>query len=258
MIKLFYHMVILRIWPYVVRFVLVILVVEIIRFFKGLGAERLFVAIVGLLTVAVQWWRDVRREGVGGDHPINVFTLLKLGMLWFIASEVFFFIGFFWGYFHYFLGLEYVIGGVWPTRGVIAIAAISVPLLNTLVLYFSGIFLTWRHSRMIKFFWSQRQFGFVITLLLGLFFVLLQILEYNWRPFIARDSNYGSIFFVATGFHGFHVIIGIVFLLVRYVRLIKNYFCPSRHVGFTRAIWYWHFVDVVWLWLFSLVYCWGT
>jgi heme/copper-type cytochrome/quinol oxidase subunit 3 len=134
---------------------------------------------------------------------------------------------------------------------------IDIPLLNTLILVSSGVSITVGHMNLLEwelensFIWSVR------TVVLGLYFTILQIYEYSHTSFSMSDSVYGSIFFIATGFHGLHVVIGSLIILVQSIRLKLLHFSPSHHVGYEIACWYWHFVDVVWLFLYVAIYCWG-
>ena len=221
-------------------------------FFLGLG----LLIIVGVMFV---WWQDVIRESTfQGHHSLIVKQGIKYGMLLFILSEVLFFFSFFWAFFHSSLAPAIELGVMWPPQGVSALNPFSVPLLNTAVLLSSGATVTWAHHAIICGAKKEAQLGLFSTLLLGVIFTSLQAMEYYEAPFALSDSVYGSTFFVATGFHGLHVIIGTTFLFVCFFRLLFNQFTRCQHVGFEAASWYWHFVDVVWLFLYLCIYWWGA
>lgn len=218
-------------------------------------------AVIGLLLIIltiIQWWRDVIREGTfQGHHTLKVTRGLRLGMILFIISEVCFFFAFFWAFFHRSLAPRVEIGCCWPPAGITPLNPFEVPLLNTGVLLTSGLTVTWAHHRLIEGDWVGGLQGLTLTVFLGIYFTVLQIGEYFETSFTIADGVYGSTFFVATGFHGLHVIIGSIFLLVCLVRVYKYHFSTGHHFGFEAAAWYWHFVDVVWLFLYVSIYWWG-
>nr|AGT28478.1 cytochrome c oxidase subunit III [Pseudodiaptomus annandalei] len=211
-----------------------------------------------LSLVMFQWWRDVSREGANqGLHSSIVELGLRWGMLLFITSEVFFFLSFFWAFFHASLSPNVEIGAIWPPMGITPFNPFEIPLLNTIVLVSSGVSVTWAHHAMMEGDHGQAKLGLLLTILLGVYFTFLQGFEYYEASFSFADSVYGSTFFIATGFHGLHVIVGTLFLTVMYFRLLKFEFSPAHHFGFEAAAWYWHFVDVVWLFLYLTIYWWG-
>nr|YP_003934392.1 cytochrome c oxidase subunit III [Eualetes tulipa]ADI79401.1 cytochrome c oxidase subunit 3 [Eualetes tulipa] len=220
-----------------------------------------FLSAVGLLLIGltmVQWWRDVIREGTfQGHHTLKVSKGLRWGMILFIISEVCFFFAFFWAYFHSSLAPSVDIGCCWPPAGIVPLNPLKVPLLNTCVLLTSGLTVTWAHHSLIEGDRDGSVQGLLFTVLLGMYFTFLQAGEYYETSFTIADSVYGSTFFVATGFHGLHVLIGSVFLLVCLVRAYMYHFSTGHHFGFEAAAWYWHFVDVVWLFLYMSIYWWG-
>lgn len=239
----------------------------------GLGA-------IGILYTFWTWWGDVIREAHAGDHTPVVQLHLRYGMILFIASEVMFFVGWFWAWFDFSLfpaALELVkdpethaftvtsLFGkdgavdleIWPPKGLEVLDAMKLPLLNTLILLCSGTTVTWAHHSLIHGDRDGLKKGLWLTIILGLTFSSIQAYEYSEAPIPFGGLNYGTTFYMATGFHGFHVLVGTIFLTVCLVRSYKGHFTPQQHFGFEAAAWYWHFVDVVWLFLFIAVYVWG-
>lgn len=201
------------------------------------------------------WIKDLNNESIKGYKNRVEKGLMKYGFLLFILREVILFFSLFWCFFHSRLAAAVQRGGVWPPRGIIAIPCFGVPLINTVLLLLSGASLTWSHAsrRGSK---SNRKSSLVITIVLGVAFLLLQLEEYSTSSFSIRDRVYGRIFFLATGFHGFHVLIGtLALLIVTIIKTFNNY--KPHSISFLFAAWYWHFVDVVWLLLFICVYWWG-
>nr|YP_010926047.1 cytochrome c oxidase subunit III [Litostrophus scaber]WKF19547.1 cytochrome c oxidase subunit III [Litostrophus scaber] len=211
-----------------------------------------------LLMTMVQWWRDITREATyQGLHTPNVVSGLKWGMILFIISEIFFFVAFFWAFYHSSLSPTLELGSSWPPTSIIPFNPFQIPLLNTAILLASGVTVTWAHHSMIEANFSKSKNALLLTVFLGIYFTLLQAFEYNQAPFSISDSVYGSSFFMATGFHGFHVLIGTSFLTICLSRHFSNHYSNHHHFGFEAAIWYWHFVDVVWLFLYVSIYWWG-
>jgi len=222
------------------------------------GGFSLFLSLILLTICMFIWWRDVIREGTFEGHHTQVVQLgLRYGMMLFIASEVMFFFAFFWAFFTASLSPTIEIGGVFPPKGIAVFNAWEVPFLNTLLLLSSGVTVTWAHHAILAGSRTQTIQGLVATIVFAVLFTCLQGFEYCTSLFSISDGVYGSTFFMATGFHGFHVIIGTSFLTVCLVRAIKTHFTQDHHFGFEAAAWYWHFVDVVWLFLFVVVYVWG-
>nr|YP_009753943.1 cytochrome c oxidase subunit III [Oncopodura yosiiana]QIT06424.1 cytochrome c oxidase subunit 3 [Oncopodura yosiiana] len=212
-----------------------------------------------LVITAIQWWRDVSRESsFQGLHTKIVSKGMRWGMILFIVSEVLFFFSFFWAFFHSSLSPTSEIGMQWPPMGIMPFNPMQIPLLNTIILLSSGVTVTWAHHSLIENNHKQAFQGLIITVILGVYFTFLQMFEYWESTFSISDSSYGSTFFVATGFHGLHVIIGSTFLLVCLFRHNYKHFSSSHHFGFEAAAWYWHFVDVVWLFLYMSIYWWGS
>ena len=222
----------------------------------------LFFLLFGLSLILFSmyvWWRDVIREGTyEGYHTIEVETGLRIGMVLFIISEIMFFFSFFWGFFHSSLAPAIELGSVWPPVGINVFNPWTVPFLNTLILLLSGVTCTWAHHNIVEGEHLKAKNDLIITILLAISFTALQVVEYKEATFNISDSVYGSSFFMATGFHGFHVIIGTCFITVCLIRLVRYQFSSIHHFGFEAAAWYWHFVDVVWLFLFVSIYWWGS
>jgi cytochrome c oxidase subunit 3 len=248
-------------WPYVGSFGALGMTIGGVMYFHSYQYGDLLLAssMMIIILVMIVWWRDVIREAsFQGHHTFVVQRGLKQGMLLFILSEVMFFFSFFWAFFHSSLGPAIEIGGVWPPVGIVPISAFDVPLLNTAILLTSGATVTWSHHAMISGDRFNAIFSLFITLVLGVIFSGLQAMEYYEAPFTIADSAFGSTFFLATGFHGFHVLIGTTFLFVCFFRILSHHFTKHHHNGFEAAIWYWHFVDVVWVFLFISIYWWGA
>jgi len=205
------------------------------------------------------WWRDIIREGTfEGQHTFDVQKGLRQGVLLFIVSEIMFFFAFFWAFFDSSIKPSFMLGGVWPPEGLETLSPWGIPLLNTVLLLTSGATVTWAHHAIVAGSKQNAQLGlFFFTIILAIVFTGFQVFEYLNAPFTISDGVYGSTFFLATGFHGFHVFIGTCFLIVCLIRLSVNHFTREHHFGFEAAAWYWHFVDVVWLFLFVTVYWWG-
>jgi cytochrome c oxidase subunit 3 len=264
-----YHLVEPSIWPLIGAIAAGTMMIGFVLFMHDVQPWAKFVAPVGILLVLLTmllWWRDVVKEATFQGHHTPIVQLgLRYGMVLFIASEVMFFSAFFWAFFDaslfpdevaQFLRVEFT-GGVWPPKGTETFAAFDLPFLNTMILLLSGCTVTWAHHALQH---GDRQgllMGLTVTVVLGLFFTAIQAYEYSHAAFSFTDGIYSSTFFMATGFHGFHVIIGTIFLFVCLIRAYKGHFTPDHHFGFEAAAWYWHFVDVVWLFLFSCVYWWG-
>jgi cytochrome c oxidase subunit 3 len=241
------------------------------------------VGLAGVLYTMAAWWRDVIKESIEfGNHTPVVKLHLRYGMLLFIASEVMFFVAWFWAYFNAAIFHADVGIASWPPAGIVTLDPWHLPLLNTLLLLTSGTTVTWAHHAIQTGDKKGAVQGLTLTVILGLFFTAVQAYEYAHAPFTFGFNNlvrepftegahmflaagagsfqaiYGSTFFLATGFHGMHVIIGTIFLIVCLFRAMAGHFTPTRHFGFEAAAWYWHFVDVVWLFLFACIYVWGV
>nr|YP_008082995.1 cytochrome c oxidase subunit III [Halocynthia spinosa]CCO25774.1 cytochrome c oxidase subunit III [Halocynthia spinosa] len=254
-----FHLVDASPWPIMGANVGFLLTLGLVRWFHQGFFSVVFFGLLLLVLCCFFWWRDVVRESSYlGFHTSGVRKGLRIGMVLFITSEVFFFLGFFWAFFHSSLVSGVDLGCSWPPVGVEVLDPMAVPLLNTLVLLGSGVFVTYSHYSVVLGDYQGAVVGLFFTLCLGFFFTALQALEYVDASFSIADSVYGSVFFMATGFHGFHVLVGSIFLLVCLIRLISGGFSGTHHVGYECAIWYWHFVDVVWIFLYFCIYWWGS
>jgi cytochrome c oxidase subunit 3 len=224
------------------------------------------VGLAVILYTMFGWWSDTIKEGREGHHTRVVSLHLRYGMIMFIASEVMFFVAWFWAFFDASLfpgeltqvaRTEYT-GGQWPPAGIEVLDPWHLPLYNTVILLLSGTTVTWAHHALLHNDRKGLVSGLVFTVALGVLFSFVQAYEYMHAPFAFSDSIYGATFYMATGFHGFHVFVGTIFLLVCLIRAMKGDFTPERHFGFEAAAWYWHFVDVVWLFLFATIYVWAS
>lgn len=254
-----YHIVQLSPWPLLGSMAGLVRAVGFIIILHKSYTFLLSVGVILLLLIIIIWWRDVVRERTyRGSHTKQVQTGLRYGMLLFISSEVMFFIAFFWAFFHRRLAPTREIGCSWPPRGVSVLNPLGVPLLNTGVLLTSGATVTWAHYGVLNNYRCELSWGLGVTVFLGLYFSYLQISEYLTVSYSISDSVFGSTFFVATGFHGLHVLIGTSFLFVCWARALGNHYSSEHHKGLEFAAWYWHFVDVVWIFLYIFLYWWSV
>ena len=261
-----YHLVDPSPWPIIGATSALVLALAFISAMHGASYWWTLPGGLGVLYTMFGWWTDVVREAHRGDHTRVVQIHLRYGMIMFIASEVMFFVAWFWAFFDASLfaneAAQYArveaTGGSWPPAGLEVLDPWHLPLVNTLILLTSGTTVTWAHHALLHNDRSGLKWGLGLTIVLGLFFTSIQAYEYIHAPFGFKDNIYGATFFMATGFHGFHVIIGTIFLCVCLVRAFLGHFTPPQHFGFEAAAWYWHFVDVVWLFLFTCIYVWGN
>nr|YP_005089066.1 cytochrome c oxidase subunit III [Liriomyza bryoniae]AEO51702.1 cytochrome c oxidase subunit III [Liriomyza bryoniae] len=254
-----FHLVDYSPWPLMGSIGAMTTVSGLVKWFNKLDSSLFILGnIITMLTI-YQWWRDITREGTfQGLHTQAVTTGLRWGMILFIVSEILFFVSFFWAFFHSSLSPSIEIGMQWPPMGINPFNPFQIPLLNTAILLTSGVTVTWAHHALMENNHTQTFQGLFFTVLLGIYFSILQAYEYIEAPFTIADSIYGSTFFMATGFHGFHVLIGTTFLLICLIRHSNNHFSKNHHFGFEAAAWYWHFVDIVWLFLYISIYWWGS
>jgi len=250
-----YHIVNPSPWPIMAAIRVFITITGVTAWFHSSIQYLMILGNIIIIIIRIQWWRDITREATfQGLHTIPTVYGLKWGIVLFIVSEVFFFLSFFWAFFHSSIGPSIEIGSIWPPIIIIPLNAFQVPLLNTAILLSSGVSVTWAHHALIENNYTQIKIALLITLILGIYFTLLQAFEYKEAAFSISDATFGSTFFMATGFHGLHVIIGTTFLLVCFLRHNNSHFSSAHHIGFEAATWYWHFVDVVWLFLFISIY----
>ena len=230
------------------------------------GPTVLLIGFAIVLYTMLAWWTDTVKESHRGDHTPVVSLHLRYGMLLFIASEVMFFVAWFWAFFDASLypgeaaqvaRVEHT-GGIWPPEGIEVLDPWHLPLFNTIILLLSGTTVTWAHHALIEGDRKTLKGMLFVTILLGILFSYVQGYEYAHAPFQFSESIYGATFFMATGFHGFHVLVGTIFLIVCFFRALAGHFRPEKHFGFEAAAWYWHFVDVVWLFLFCCIYVWAS
>jgi cytochrome c oxidase subunit III len=225
-----------------------------------------FIGLAVVLYTMFGWWSDTVKEAHNGDHTRVVSLHLRYGMMMFIASEVMFFVAWFWAFFDASLYANEAIqasrvaytGGIWPPKGIEVLDPLHLPLYNTIILLLSGTTVTWAHHALLHGDRKGLINGLVLTVVLGVIFSFVQAYEYAHAPFAFKDSIYGATFFMATGFHGFHVLVGTIFLAVCLFRALAGHFTEKQHFGFEAAAWYWHFVDVVWLFLFAAIYIWAS
>ncbi len=261
-----YHLVKPSPWPAIGAIFAFLLAIGAVMFFHDEGSWLLFIGFAGVLYTMAGWWREVVREAHEGDHTPVVQIHLRYGMILFIVSEAMFFVAWFWAYFDvaFFAGeLQQVVrteltGGVWPPRGIATFDPWHLPLFNTLILLTSGTTVTWAHHALLHDDREGLKWGLILTVVLGFLFTCVQAFEYQHAAFSYSGHIYGATFFMATGFHGFHVIVGTIFLFVCLMRAYSGHFSSKQHFGFEAAAWYWHFVDVVWLFLFACIYVWGA
>jgi cytochrome c oxidase subunit III len=254
-----YHLVDPSPWPLLGAFAGGLTAVGAVLYMHGHGGWLLILGILSILGVMVGWWRDVLKEAVQQHaHSPVVKIGLRYGMALFIASEVMFFAAFFWAYFDASLFPKEAVGGVWPPANIHTIDPFAMPFMMTLILLLSGTTVTWAHHEIVAGNNRTAAAALALTVLLGVLFSGFQAYEYVHAHFGFKDGIYPSTFYMATGFHGVHVIIGTIFLAVCLWRTIAGHFTPKSHFGFEAAAWYWHFVDVVWLFLFTAVYWWGS
>ena len=254
-----YHLVDPSPWPIVGAVAALILAVGLIWYMHGKGPWLFALGVVGMLYTMLMWWRDIVREAEHEGHHTPIVQIgMRYGMIMFIASEVMFFVAWFWAYFEFAFYPREPSGSVWPPKGVITFDPFDLPFLNTLILLTSGTTITWAHHALLHGDRKGLKLGLLLTVILGVLFTACQAYEYHHAAFGFSGSIYSSTFFMATGFHGAHVIIGTVFLIVCLLRANAGQFTTQQHLGFEFAAWYWHFVDVVWLFLFAAIYVWGA
>ena len=249
-----FHVLRLRIWP------IMLAIGTLVRFVRLYLSIKVGFNLLILITILIilNWFKDVRRERDSlVEHRFINNIFFKRGMLLFIASEVIFFVSFFWGYFDFVLVVDLELGRTWPPKGIQRINPFRVPLLNTLILLSSGVLITWRHFSILYNDWFYAVVTLLGTVVLGIYFLFIQYQEYMDATYTFIRRGYGRIFFLATGFHGFHVILGCTLLRGSLYRILTLVCDRMSHYNFEFSAWYWHFVDVVWLFLYVFIYWWG-
>ena len=261
-----YHIVRPSIWPMAGAFAGGLLATGAIMFMHDVsilgvpvGLKGVVIGLLAVLLVMFGWWKDVLYEAVTEKaHTPIAMMGMRYGMSLFIASEVMFFVAFFWAYFNSAFFPSEQIGFLWPPANIHTIDPFELPLMMTMILLLSGCTVTWAHHAILEGKNDQVIKALAMSVFLGVFFMCFQVYEYANAHFKFTDGIYASAFFMATGFHGFHVFVGTIFLFVCWARTKKGHFTPKHHFGFEAAAWYWHFVDVVWLFLFLSIYWWGS
>lgn len=255
-----FHLVSPSPWPLFTSVSLFILTTGAVLFMHGFQGSiyLLPIAVFNLIYVMSLWFRDVISEGTYlGNHTNAVQKGLNIGVGLFIISEVFFFVAIFWAFFHSAISPSVELGAQWPPLGIQGVNPFELPLLNTIILLSSGVTITYAHHSLIQGNRKGALYGTVFTIILAVIFTFLQGVEYTVSSFTISDSVYGSCFYLSTGFHGIHVLVGTAFLTVGLWRLYAYHLTDHHHLGYESGILYWHFVDVVWLFLYVSVYYWG-
>lgn len=249
-----FHVLSLRLWPIVISGAVLI---SFISLYLSIKVGFNILILIAILVI-LNWFKDVRRErDLLIEHRFLNNIFFKTGIILFITSEVIFFVSFFWCYFDFVLVVDFELGGVWPPKGIQRINPFRIPLLNTIILLSSGVLITWSHFSILNNDWFIRVVRLLATLILGIYFLCVQYEEYVDATYTFMRRGYGRIFFLATGFHGFHVLLGCILITGRLVRIIFLLCDSFSHYNFEFSAWYWHSVDVVWLFLFIFIYWWG-
>ena len=257
-----YHILNPSAYPFIAAVAAFIMLFGSVLFFHGSGPWMMLIGLLGVLYVMYGWWAETVAENFAGDHTPVVLIGLRYGFILFIMSEVIVFVAWFWSFFKhamYPMGeMSPIEDGVWPPVGIETFDPWHLPLINTLILLCSGAAATWAHHALVhEDNREDMKWGLIIAIALGAVFTVFQAYEYSHAAFGFSGNIYGANFFMATGFHGFHVLIGTIFLFICLMRVLRGHFTVQSHLGFEAAAWYWHFVDVVWLFLFAAVYIWG-
>nr|YP_010471417.1 cytochrome c oxidase subunit III [Tetragonula pagdeni]UVG40752.1 cytochrome c oxidase subunit III [Tetragonula pagdeni] len=242
-------------WPIISSFNLMNFLISIVVWINLKNYSILILTFSNLFMVFALWNRDIVRESTFmGGHTLIVKLMIKFSMVMFILSELFFFISFFWTFFHSSISPSIEINMVWPPKMIKVFEYTEIPLLNTLTLITSGFFVTLSHLSLVMSNLKKSLKTLFCTILMGVYFSMVQMVEYFNSSFCINDSVYGSIFFISTGFHGIHVLVGTMFLTVSLARMYSMHFSTIHHINYELSVWYWHFVDVIWLFLYSFYY----
>nr|DBA43772.1 TPA_asm: COX3 [Bombus picipes] len=250
-----FHLVTISPWPIIVSINIMNMLMSTVLW---IYLNNLLIMIFNLLimiTSSMMWFRDIIRESTfQGMHSLYIMSMMKFSMIMFIISELFFFISFFWTFFHNSISPSIEINMMWPPKMIKFFNPLEIPLLNSIILIMSGFSVTLSHYNLLNNKLKSSINMLILTILLGFYFNFMQIFEYYNSFFCINDSIFGSIFFLSTGFHGIHVMIGTLFLLFSLIRMMKNHFSTIHHINYEFAIWYWHFVDVIWLFIYMFYY----
>lgn len=242
-------------WPIIISLNVINLLIRIVVWINFKNPIFTLFMSANVALVWFLWNRDIIRESTFiGAHTLIIKLIIKFSIIIFILSELFFFISFFWAFFHRSISPSIDINMSWPPKIIKVFNYIEIPLLNTFTLVTSGFFVTLSHLYLIKNNFTRRSKILILTITIGVYFSAVQIVEYFNSYFCFNDRVYGSIFFLSTGFHGIHVLVGTLFLAVSLIRMCMNHFSLIHHINYELSIWYWHFVDVIWLFLYSFYY----
>ncbi len=253
-----YHLVEPSPWPLITSLSVLALVLSGLAHICSPNLTAILSSVVACLISSANWVRDVSRESSSqGHHTPAVEIGLRAGVTLFITSEAIFFRAFFWRFWHTRLITTLDLGCSWPPSIILVFNPFKVPILNTTILLVRGVTITWAHFALIEGLWTDTVIGLAITIVIGVLFVIVQAAEYSEATYTIADTVYRSCFYMGTRFHGAHVIVGVLFLLITFTRLLRGSITESHHFGFEMARWYWHFVDVVWIFLFINIYWWG-
>nr|YP_010990622.1 cytochrome c oxidase subunit III [Diostrombus politus]WOW99040.1 cytochrome c oxidase subunit III [Diostrombus politus] len=253
-----FHMVTPSPWPIISSINIMTTILCSLSWIINKSPIPMMLSMILLAMCSLMWWKDITREStMQGHHTKEVTKMMKSGMILFITSEIMLFMSLFWAFFHSSLSPNIELGMNWPPKSILTFNPMEIPLLNTIILLSSGATITWAHQTLLNNKFSTTNKSMLMTILLGIYFTILQYMEYKESQFTMADSIYGSMFFMMTGFHGIHVIVGTLFIIISFIRMTKMHFSATHHVGFEAAAWYWHFVDVVWLFLYLTVYWWS-
>nr|YP_009353842.1 cytochrome c oxidase subunit III [Euciroa cf. queenslandica STW-2017]AQZ26124.1 cytochrome c oxidase subunit III [Euciroa cf. queenslandica STW-2017] len=245
-------------WPLLSGMTATMLALSLIGWFHGVDFKLFCISFILIAMVAGFWWRDVIREGMVGNYTPRVVWNLKTGMMLFLVSEAMFFVSFFWAFLHSSLAPTGEVGGCWPPGGIRPFNPWGLPAFNTALLVSSGVTVNWAQTSLKHGDQKQTLMALGVTIFYGLLFMRVQTYEYWHAAFTVADGVYGSTFFVTTGFHASHVMVGLIFLLVTFMRMCSKQFTHPIQLGFRFCVWYWHFVDVIWIGVWFLIYWWGT
>jgi len=253
-----FHLVEIRPWPLFTSFSFLRFALGVIIIVRTFYCVPFLFSLFFLLLSSFLWGRDIHREGcMEGIHNFEVVKGFKVGMVIFILSECFFFLGIFWAYLHLAQSPDIELGGVWPPVGVTPFDPKGIPFLNTILLVSSGVSVTWTHHAIECGYFKISLISLLVTVILGVTFTIFQLLEYYVAGFTFSCSSFSSVYFIGTGFHGLHVLIGRVLLIICLFRFSLLTVSINHSVGFECSVWYWHFVDIVWFCLYLIFYWWG-